>query len=129
MEKNGFRRAVQEPCDASLARGRNDDLRTAVIDGLKIILARRPHAGKAGQMINLLDAVHRVVHQVRIEHRALHILHVRQAASRRPQIENAHLSAPRRERRYQMLSDEAGAASDKYPSHECGCASPWGSPG
>jgi len=108
---------------ASLARGRNDDLCAAVIDGLKIVLARRPHAGQAGEVINLLDAVHRVVHQVRIEHRALHILHVRRAASRQPQIENPHLAALRCEHRYQVMSDEAGAASDKYTCHECGCAS------
>jgi hypothetical protein len=75
-------------------------------------------------VINLLDAVQRVVDEGGIKHRAFEILHVRQRVPRRPQIENPHLSALGRERRYQVLSDEAGAASDKYACHECGCASP-----
>jgi hypothetical protein len=50
-------------------------------------------------------------------------LHVGQQLGRRKKIENPHLSMAGDKRRYQVLSDKAAAASDKYPGHECGSGS------
>src|ERR1700730_5378064 len=55
-EKNGFGRAVQEPCTAALARSRNDDLRAAAIDVMRIVFVRNPHAEQPGKVIDLIDA-------------------------------------------------------------------------
>ena len=123
-EKNGFGRAVQEPGNAVLARGRNNDLCAPAIDGMKIVLVRKPHARQAGKVIDLTDVAHRLLDDIRIQHRTFDVLHVRQGVRWRVEIENARLSSPRDQRRYQVLSDEAAAAGDEDPSHECGCGSP-----
>src|ERR1700730_12474314 len=114
---------MQEPCNAKLARGRNDDFRAAAIDGMKIAFIRHPHAGKTGKVINLGDAGHVLVHHSGIQHRTFEILHVRKGTARSAEIENAHLPAPRDERGYQVLTDIAVAAGDKNSGHEFGCGS------
>ncbi len=53
---------MQEPRNAAPARGRNDHLCAAVVDGVKVVFARHPHAGQAGKMINLIDAVQGIIH-------------------------------------------------------------------
>jgi hypothetical protein len=50
-------------------------------------------------------------------------LHIRQSVGRGKQIENPYLSIAGDKRRYQVLSDEAVAASDKYSGHERGSSS------
>jgi len=70
-----------------------------------------------------LRIAERLIHQIRIEHRTFDILHVGQEVSRRKKIENPHLSMAGDKRRYQVLSDKAAAASDKYPGHERGSGS------
>ena len=114
---------MQEPCNAALARGRNDNLCAAAIDGMKIVFVRHPHTGKTGKVINLVDVAQGLIHQIRIKHRPFDILHFRQGAGWRAEIENSHLSTPRDERRYQMLADVTAAAGDKCPCHVCGCGS------
>jgi hypothetical protein len=75
-------------------------------------------------VIDLIDAAQGLTHQIRIEHRTLDILHVRQGVGWTVEIENARLSTPRNRRRYQVPSDEAAAASHKDSCHECGYGSP-----
>ena len=124
MEKNRFRRAVQEPCNAALAGSRKDHLGAAVVDGMKIASPRHPHTGQAGEMIDLIDAAECIVDKVPIKHRSSDVLHFRQRSRRRLEIEHPHTSIPRDERRNQVLPDEPAAARDKYPCHEWGCNSP-----
>ena len=123
-EKNGFGRAVQEPRDATLARGRKDDLRTAAIDRMKIALLPHPHTGQTGKMIDLFDAAQGFPYPVRIEHGAFDIINLRLGPGRRVNIQHTHLETPGDERRYQMLSDESAAAGNQYRGHEFGCVSP-----
>ena len=115
---------MQESRNAALARGRDDNLRAAAIDGMKIAFVSHPHAGKAGKMINLFDAVQGFPHPVRIEHRTFDILNFRLDDGRRVEIENTHRSTTRDQRRYQVLSDESAAAGNEYRSHGCGCDLP-----
>ena len=114
---------MQETFNAALARGGDDDFCAVVVHGVEIVFFRQPHPRKSGKMINLTDAAERLIHQVRIEHRTLDILHVRLEMGRWKQIENPYLSIAGDKRRYQVLSDKAAAASDKYPGHECGSGS------
>ena len=116
---------MQKPFNAALARSRNDHLGAAVIDGMKIVFARQPHAGQSGEVINLIDAVERSIHHVLVKHRAADILHLGQRAGRRLQIKHAHGAATLGQCRDQMLSDETAAASDEYPCHACGRGSAW----
>ena len=115
---------MQEPRDATLARGRKDDLRTAAIDRMKIALLPHPHTGQTGKMIDLFDAVQGFPYPVRIEHRTFDILNFRLDAGRRVEIENTHRLTARDQRRYEVLSDESAAAGNEYRSHECGCDLP-----
>ena len=115
---------MQESRNAALARGRNDNLCAAAIDGMKIAFVSHPHAGKPGKMINLLDAAHGFPYPVRIEHRTFDILNFRLEVGRRVEIENTHLPTARDQRRYQVLSDESAPAGNEYNSHEWGCDSP-----
>ena len=115
---------MQESRNAALARGRNDNLCAAAIDGMKIAFVSHPHAGKSGKMIDLFDAVQGFPYPVRIEHRTFDILNFRLDAGRRVEIENTHRLAARDQRRYQVLSDESAAAGNEYRSHERGCDSP-----
>ncbi len=80
---------------------------------MKIVFVRNPHARQAGKVMDLADAAQRLIHQVRIEHRTFDIPHVRQGVGWRLEIENARLSTPRDQRRYQVPSDETAAAGDK----------------
>jgi len=115
---------VQESRNAALARGRNDNLCAAAIDGMKIAFVSHPHPGKTGKMINLFDAAQGFPYPVRIEHRTFDILNFRLDAGRRVEIENTHRLTARDQRRYQVLSDESAAAGNEYRSHERGCDSP-----
>jgi hypothetical protein len=74
-------------------------------------------------MINLSDVPGGLIHQIRIEHRTCEIFDVRDGTNRGAKIQNPHLATASGERRYKVLSDKAGAASDKYPGHECGSGS------
>src|SRR5258708_10957232 len=92
---------------------------------MKIVFLRQPHAGQAGKVIDLIDAVQGIIHQVPIEHRTSDILHFGQRAGRRLQIEHAHAATALDEGRDQMLPDEAAAAGDEDPCHVWGCGSRW----
>jgi hypothetical protein len=71
-------------------------------------------------MIDLADIVKRIIHARLIEHGTLHVLDIGNRAGRRTNVENAHFSTIDSKRRYEVLSDKAGTAGDKYSSHECG---------
>src|SRR5258708_10666514 len=92
---------------------------------MKIVFLRQPHAGQAGKVIDLIDAVQGIINQVPIEHRTSDILHFGQRAGRRLQIEHAHAATALDEGRDQMLPDEAAAAGDEDPCHVWGCGSRW----
>ena len=111
---------MQKACNAALARGGNDDFGAAVVHGVEIIFFRQPHPWKSRKVINLPDVVECLIHQVRIQHRSFDVLYVRQQVARRKKIKHPHLLIAGDKRRYQVLSDKAVAASDKYPGHECG---------
>jgi hypothetical protein len=108
---------VQEALYAALPRRLNDDFGPTVIDGVKISFPRQPHPRQAGQMVDLVDPVHRSVHQVTIKHRSPDILNLRLGARRWLKIENPHLTTSRYQRGDEMLSDEATAACDQYNCH------------
>jgi hypothetical protein len=108
---------VQEALYAALARRLNDDLGTTEIDGVKIGLPRQPHPRQAGQVIDLVDPVHRAIHQVPVKHRSPDMLNLRQGARRWLKIEHPHLPALRDQRRDEVLSDEPTAACNQYTRH------------
>ena len=108
---------MQETLYAALARRLDDDLGAAEIDGVKIGLPRHPHPRQPGQVIDLVDPVHRSVHQVPIKHRSPDMLNLRQCAGRWQKIENPHLPTLRYQRRDEVLSDEPTAACDQYTRH------------
>jgi hypothetical protein len=114
---------MQEARNPSLAGGRDDDFRAVAIHRIEIALLRYPHTRKTGKMIDLGDVAERLVHPVRIKYRTRDIFDLRNGADRRTKIKNPHLSTACSERRHEVLSDKAGAASDKYPGHECGSGS------
>jgi hypothetical protein len=111
---------VQEALNAALARRLDDDLGATEIDGVKIGLSRHPHPRQAGQVIDLVDPVHRAVDQVPIKHGPPDILSLRQRARRWLKIEHPHLPTPRDQRRGEVLSDEPTAACDQYARHATG---------
>ena len=123
-EENGFCRAVQEPRNSALARGRYHHLRAVVVDGMKIAFLGHPHAGQTSKMVNLTDALQGTIHLVRIKHRTLHVLRAWQSACGSLEIKNSHLPSSRDERRDEVQPDEAGAASDEYSCHGCRFGSP-----
>ena len=90
---------------------------------MEIALSRYPHTRQAGKVIDLADIAECLVHQVRIQHRTFDIFNFRDGTGRRAKIQNPHLSTAGGERRDEVLSDKAGAASDKYPGHEWGSGS------
>lgn len=116
-EQNGLRRAVQNALYATFARRPNDDLGSTVIDGVKISFPRQPHPRQASQVIDLVDPVHRSVHEVAIKYRSPDILNLRQGAGRWLKIEDPDLPASRYQRGDQVLSDEPTAAGDQYTRH------------
>ena len=67
-EEDGFRRAVQEAFHIAPLRLLEHDFSATAIDGVKIAFPRHPHPRKAGKVINVLDVVHRPMHQVAIKH-------------------------------------------------------------
>jgi hypothetical protein len=79
---------------------------------VKIILVRHPHAGEAGEVVDLFDVDERLVHDARIEHRTVDILNIRWFARRAAKVENPHTATSCEERRYQVLSDKAAASGD-----------------
>ena len=68
-------------------------------------------------MVDLVDPVHRTVHQVPIKHRFSDMLNLRRGAGRWKKIENPHLPTLRYQRRDEVLSDKPTAACDQYTSH------------
>jgi hypothetical protein len=111
---------MQEARNAALARGGDDHFRAVAIHRIEIALLGYPHTGKAREVINLCDVTERLIDQCRIKHGTCDIFDLRDSAGWRAKIQNPHLSTAVSERRYEVLADEAGAASDKYPGHECG---------
>ena len=91
---------------------------------MKIAFARHPHPRQSGKVIDLIDVAQANIDEARIEHRARHIFNFRQRKPRRANVENSYLSALSNECRYEVLSDEAAAASDKYLGHERGSCLP-----
>ncbi len=75
-------------------------------------------------MINLIDAVQRIIDEVPIQHGTSDIFRVRNSAVRRRAIEVTHFVTLRDQRRNQVLSDEAAAAGDEDPCHARGCDPP-----
>jgi hypothetical protein len=71
-------------------------------------------------MVDLIDIAKRVVDEHRIKHGTPDIIDLGEGTGRRTKIENPHLSTLGNERGYEVLTDEAGAARDKYSGHECG---------
>jgi hypothetical protein len=111
---------MQEVLDAALARRLDDDLGATEIDVVKIGLSRHPHPRQAGQVIDLVNVVHRAVHQVAIKHRSPDMLDLRQRPRGWLQIKHPHLPTPRDQRRGEVLSDESTAACDQYTRHATG---------
>ena len=109
---------MEQPRNAAFARRRDDGLGAAAIDGMKILLARHPHAGPPGKMVNLIDVMKRAVHRVGVEHRAFDLVCLGCGAARRTQVEHPRRAAARDQRRDQMLPDEAAAAGDKSARHD-----------
>ncbi len=68
---------MQEPGDAALPRRRKHDFGAATIDVVKVLLVRHPHAGQAGEVVDLLDVGESLVHDGRIKHRAINMLNIR----------------------------------------------------
>jgi hypothetical protein len=116
---------MEQPLNTTLARGRNDNLGAAAIDGMKVVLTRDPHARQAGKMVNFVDPIECLIDQFAVEYRALDVLCICHGAPRRAYIENARLPAARDERCHQMLADEAAAARDKNAGHRSCCTPPW----
>src|SRR6478735_5203571 len=111
---------MQEVLDAALARRLDDDLGATEIDGVKIGLSRHPHPRQASQVIDLVNIVHRAVHQVAIKHRSPDMLDLRQHARGWLQIEHPHLPTSRDQRRGKVFSDESTAACDQCTRHATG---------
>ena len=88
------------------------------IDSVEFRSIRFPHAGQSRQMIDLVNPRRGLMHQARVEYRAFNIFHCRQGPGRQADVENAHLPAAREEFGYQMLADEAAAASNEYACHK-----------
>jgi hypothetical protein len=59
---------MEEPCDTTLARSRNDDFSAAAIDGMKVVFTRYPHARQAGKMVHFVDPAERLIHQFAVEY-------------------------------------------------------------
>ena len=89
---------MQEAFHAALSRRLYNGFGSTVVDRMEIAFPRQPHPGQAGKVIDLVDAFHRPLHQVAIEHRAPDMLDLRQGAERRLKIENPHLPLLRDER-------------------------------
>ena len=93
-EQDRFRRAVQEARDAALHRGRKHDLGAAEIDVVKVPLVGDPHAGQAGEVIDLIDAGQRSIDRGTVQHRAVDIFNVgvraRPAAGHQEHVPAAH---------------------------------------
>jgi hypothetical protein len=86
---------VQDALYATFARRPNDDLGATVIYGVKISFPRQPHPRQAGQVVDLVDPVHRSIYQVAIKYRSPDILNLRQGVGRWLKIENPHLPTSR----------------------------------
>jgi hypothetical protein len=68
-------------------------------------------------MIDLVDPVHRAIHQVPVKYRSPDMLNLRQGARRWLKIKHPHLPASRYQRGDKVLSDEPTAACDQYARH------------
>ncbi|BBZ97322.1 hypothetical protein BDS110ZK25_19400 [Bradyrhizobium diazoefficiens] len=87
---------------------------------MKVLLVGNPHAGQAGEVIDLIDAGQRGIDRGAVQHRAVNIVDVGIGGGRRPDIENTHPLPTGAERFYEMMSDEAAATGNQYESHEEG---------
>jgi hypothetical protein len=68
-------------------------------------------------MIDLIDAVQGLIEDLRVEHGTQYGLHARHGTCPGAEVENAHASSSRGERRNEVLADEAAATSDEYTCH------------
>jgi hypothetical protein len=108
---------VQEARDATLHRGREHDFGAAAIDVVKGLLVGDPHAGQAGEVIDLIDTRNRRIDRGAVQHRAMGIFNVGIRRGRRTDIKNTHPLPTGAERFYEMMSDEAAATGNQYESH------------
>ena len=82
---------------------------------MKGLLVGDPHAGQAGEVIDLIDPSNRGIDRGTVEHRALGIFNVGIRRGRR--TDPLPMGA---ERFYEMMSDEAAATGNQYESHAVG---------
>src|SRR3954467_286827 len=87
---------------------------------VKVLLVGDPHAGQAGEVIDLIDAGKRGLDRGTVQHRAVSIFNVGIRRSRRTDIENADPLPAGAERFYEVMSDETAATGNQYESHEEG---------
>ena len=81
---------------------------------MEVPLVGDPHAGQAGEVIDLIDAGQRSIDRGTVQHRAVHIFNVRVRGGRRPHIENTYPLPTGAERFDEMLSDETTATGNQY---------------
>jgi hypothetical protein len=109
---------MQKASNAAFLCESENFLRPLEIDGVEFRVIALPHAGMAGQVVNLVDAGQCLLHEAIIEHRALNVFDGRGGTGRQTHVEHAYLAAVSEEFRDQVLADEAAAASDKSTYHE-----------
>jgi hypothetical protein len=66
---------MQKARDAALAGGAQNVPGADEIDRLKFRAIPFPHAGQAGQMVDLIDISRGTTYQIGVEHRSFDILH------------------------------------------------------
>ena len=84
---------------------------------MEVLLVGDPHAGQAGEVIDLIDTGDRSIDRGTVQHRAVDIFNVRVRRGRRTDIENAYPLPTGAERFDEMMSDEAAATGNQYESH------------
>ncbi|GMO13079.1 hypothetical protein TM239_18780 [Bradyrhizobium sp. TM239] len=88
---------------------------------MKVLLVGDPHAGQAGEVIDLIDPGDCSIDRGAVEHRAVDVFNIRVRRGRRADIENAHPLPTGAERFDEVMSDEATATGNQYESHAEGC--------
>lgn len=125
-EQDRFGRAVQEARDTALHGSREHDLGAAAIHVVKVLLVGDPHAGQAGEVIDLIDTGDRSIDRGAVQHRAVDVFNVGIRCGRHPDIKNTDPLPTGAERFDEMMSDEATATGNQDESHAEGCCFAFG---